>query len=94
MRGQDVQWHLLHRRVRRRLAHFDLTAPEDSEAHVALQIEDLSVLDEHIPIPSRSQVLVRSVIAPRNIAAGAPTYFHVHNHGANSYALISVSAGP
>jgi hypothetical protein len=76
-----------------RLVHFELTAPEDSEAHVALTIDGLPVLDERIPIPSASQVLVRALVAPRAILAGASAYFHVHNHGANSYALISLSAG-
>lgn len=76
-----------------RLAHFDLTAPEDSEAHVVVQVDDLPIVAERIPIPSRSQVLVRSVLAPRPVPAGASVYFHVHNHGANSYALISISAG-
>ncbi|HEX6244121.1 MAG TPA: hypothetical protein VFZ61_24565 [Polyangiales bacterium] len=79
--------------VRVRLAHFELTAPEDAEAHVAVQIDGLRVLDERIPIPSPTQVLVRELLVPRTLAAGAATYFHVHNHGANSYALISLSAG-
>lgn len=81
-------------RINARFVHFPLTAPEDSEAHVVVRIEELAVLEERIPIPSDAGVLVRDLIAPRDIPAGANAYLHVHNHGANAYVLVSFSAGP
>lgn len=77
-----------------RLAHFALTAPSNSEAHLVVRLDDVVLLEERIPIPSAGAVLNRDVTAPRDIPIGAPLYFHVHNHGDNSYALATVTTGP
>jgi hypothetical protein len=77
-----------------RLWHFELSADEPAEAHAVLQVDGLSVLDERIPIPSPGGLVVRQLRVERAIAKGAPLYFHLHNHGANSWALVEVSAGP
>lgn len=80
--------------VKVRLWHFELSAPEPAEAHALVQIDGLRVLDDRIPIPSPGGLTVREMRVERAIAAGAPAYFHLHNHGANSWALVEVSAGP
>ncbi|HEX6240653.1 MAG TPA: hypothetical protein VFZ61_07165 [Polyangiales bacterium] len=77
-----------------RLWHFELAAPEPAEAHAVLQVDGLSVLDERIPIPQPGGLIVRQLRVQRDIAQGAPMHFHLHNHGANSWALVEVSAGP
>jgi hypothetical protein len=74
-----------------RFVHFPLTAPENSGAHVVVQIEELVILEERIPIPSDSDVLVRNLIAPRDIPAGANAYLYVHNQGANAYVLVTLA---
>jgi hypothetical protein len=79
--------------IKVRLWHFELSAPRPAFAHAAVMVDGLHVLDEQIPIPSPGGLLVRELKAPRAIAAGADVYFHLHNHGANSWSLVDVSAG-
>jgi hypothetical protein len=80
--------------VKVRLWHFELSAPEPAEAHAVVEVDGLRVLDERIPIPMPGALIVRELRVERDIPAGAPIYFHLHNHGANSWALVEVSAGP
>lgn len=80
--------------VKVRLWHFQLSAEEPAEAHAALQLDGMRIFDEHIPIPSPGGLVSRRVEATRAIPAGTPIYFHLHNHGANSWSLVEVSAGP
>jgi hypothetical protein len=80
--------------IKVRLWHFELSAPQPAMAHAAVVVDDLHVLDEQIPIPSAGGLIVRELRAPHAIALGAPVYFHLHNHGANSWSLVEVSAGP
>jgi hypothetical protein len=77
-----------------RLWHFELAAPDPAEARALLEVDGLRVLDERIPIPSPGGLIVRQLRVERAIPAGAPVYFHLHNHGANSWALVELSAGP
>jgi hypothetical protein len=77
-----------------RLWHFVLSAPEPAEAHAAVVVDGLTVLDERVSIPSPGGLLVRELLVERAIPAGAPVHFHLHNHGENSWALVEVSAGP
>jgi hypothetical protein len=80
--------------IKVRLWHFELSAPEPAEAHAAVHIAGLRVLDERIAIPGPGGLIVRQFTAEQPIPAGAPVHFHLHNHGANSWALVEVSAGP
>jgi hypothetical protein len=80
--------------IKVRLWHFELSAPEPAEAHAAVHIAGLRVLDEHIAIPGPGGLIVKQFITEQLIPAGAPVHFHLHNHGANSWALVEVSAGP
>lgn len=77
-----------------RLWHFELNAPMPAEAHAAVMVDGVSALDERIAIPSAGGLLTRELRATRALPAGAPVLFHLHNHGANSWALVEVSAGP
>lgn len=77
-----------------RLWHFELTAPLPASAHAAVVVDDVHLLDEQIAIPGAGGLLTRELVAPHAIAAGAAVYFHLHNHGANSWALVEVSTGP
>jgi hypothetical protein len=80
--------------IKVRLWHFELFASEPAEAHAAVLVDGLAVLDERVPIPGPGGLIVRKVVAARAIPAGATAYFHLHNHGANSWALVEVSVGP
>jgi hypothetical protein len=79
--------------IKVRLWHFELSAPEPAEAHAALLIAGLPVLDERIAIPQPGAFSVKELRVERAIPAGAPAYFHLHNHGQNSWALVEVSVG-
>lgn len=80
--------------IKVRLWHFELSAPDPAEAHAVVMVDGLRVVDERIPIPAPGGLVVRQVRVERAIPAGAPVHFHLHNHGANSWALVEVSAGP
>jgi hypothetical protein len=77
-----------------RVWHFALTAPEPAEAHVALVVDGIQVLDERVAIPQPGGLIKKQTRVSRAIPAGATAYFHLHNHGENSWALVEVSAGP
>jgi hypothetical protein len=47
-----------------------------------------------VPIPSGSGLLSPEWLASRELPAGTPVHFHLHNHGANSWSLIELSVGP
>jgi hypothetical protein len=80
--------------LKARVWHFALSAGESATAHVALHLGDSSVLDETVPIPAAGGLLAVEVEAPQAFAAGTPVFFHLHNHGDNSWALVELSAGP
>jgi hypothetical protein len=80
--------------IKVRLWHFELNAPEAAEAHAALLVDGIEVLNEVLPIPQAGGLIVRQIRVARAVPMGAPALFHLHNHGANSWALVEVSAGP
>lgn len=80
--------------LRVRAWHFALTAPAPAEGHIAVQLADTPVLDEHVPIPSASRLIKREVEAPKAYPAGSTVLLHVHNHGDNSWSLLELSVGP
>jgi len=77
-----------------RVWHFALDANESVEAHVALRIADTTLLDQTVPIPSAGGLIAVEVTANSAFAAGTPIFFHLHNHGNNSWSLVELSAGP
>lgn len=77
-------------RVRLIAWHLPLTAPADSQAHLALRLGELTLWEEHIAIPSDERFYREVAVLDEDVPAGAPLYFHVHNHGDNSYRLLEV----
>jgi len=77
-----------------RLWHFALTASMPAEAHASVVVDGVTLLDERVTIPGPGGLLVKEVRVTSDIPAGAPVYFHLHNHGDNSWSLVEVSAGP
>jgi hypothetical protein len=80
--------------IKVRLWHFELSAREPAEAHAALLIDGLELLNERVPIPQPGGLIVKQVRVEQPVPIGSPALFHLHNHGANSWALVEVSAGP
>ena len=70
--------------------HLELWAPERSEGHAALMLGDRLLWERRVPIPGQEAIYPISVVADFSAPVGAPLYFHVHNHGANSWRLLDV----
>jgi hypothetical protein len=73
-----------------RAYHFPLTAPEPATAVMVLQLGEREIFRRALPIPSDAEELTDSWLADQGFARGTPMMFHVENHGANEYALVSV----
>ena len=69
--------------------HFDLTGAE-ATAYVGVALDGEILWTEDIPIPSDSGVIRGSFEVPRDVELGAPIQFHVHNHGSNTWKIISL----
>ncbi len=72
--------------------HLQLWAEQRAEGHVALMLGDRLLWEDRIPIPGREAVYPVEVTLEEEAPAGTPLYFHVHNHGANSWRLLEVEA--
>jgi len=70
--------------------HLWLWAPMPAQGHVAIQIGDWIVADEQIEIPGPEESFNPVVTVPHDLPAGVPIVFHLHNHGVNSWRLLSI----
>lgn len=77
-----------------RVWHFALHAGESAMAHVAVRIGEKTLLDTSVPIPAAGGLINIEEAAPESIPEGAPVYFHLHNHGDNSWSFVELSTGP
>lgn len=64
-----------------------LASEETALAHIEVRIGTWSLLNEQIAIPADADARDLEVAAPKDLASGTPIYFHVHNHGFNSWTL-------
>jgi hypothetical protein len=76
-----------------RLVHFQLTAPANAEVYMAVSFDDCIIWEARRRIPAPSELIIERFASPIDVPEGAPVYFHLQNHGANSYHLIEVSVG-
>jgi hypothetical protein len=72
--------------------HFDLVAPEQALAHVAVLVDGELLWEQEIAIPGAAMVYALEFEAPFSAPAGAELVFHLHNHGQNTWALQAISA--
>ena len=72
--------------------HLDLWAPKPAQGHFALRTADVTLFDTYIDIPSGSGVYAVDFTAPAPLKSGESVFFHVHNHGYNSWTLGSLEA--
>jgi hypothetical protein len=78
-----------------RLWHDMLVSPEQGKAaRIGLVLESEVVFEQIVPIPSPSGIILADLSLRREVATGTPIFFHVDNHGANSYHLMEVSRRP
>ena len=80
--------------VRFIVRHGELDAGEPAEGHVGLVLDGWDLLDEAVSIPSGEASWTLSTEAPRGILEGAPILLHLHNHGANTWNLDSLTVAP
>lgn len=69
------------------LYHFDLVSAEPATAHAALQVGETLIWEQEIAIPGPANAFTIDVPASFAADAGAPVYFHLHNHGQNNWTL-------
>lgn len=77
-----------------RAFHYELTAVTASQGYLGLAIDGEVVWEEGVPIPSPAAAVSGDITIERAVPAGAELQFHVHNHGLNSWDLVSLKVTP
>ncbi len=72
--------------------HDDLVAPEPAQGHIALAIGGRIIYEAYVDIPQPYGLLEGQWYPDVLIPAGTPVVFHVHNHGYNSWRVVSIKA--
>ena len=70
--------------------HLDLWAPEPAEARVVMQIGAEVLWEQVFPVPGPEDIQVRSFTFTEDVPAGTPAWWHVANHGYNSWRVGDV----
>jgi len=73
--------------VRLRVSHYDLDAAAPTTAELRVRFGDCDAWSKSIEIPSPASVDEEELASPCALAEGAAAFFHVHNHGQNTYQL-------
>lgn len=80
--------------LRTQISHFDLTAPEPTEAHIAILLGDYVAWQETLKIPADAEVQAIEFSLPFDVHAGDDVGLHLHNHGQNTYLLQMLYVSP
>jgi hypothetical protein len=81
----------LGQRLKLGLSHFDLDAPAPAEAELRLRLGDCDAWSTQIAIPSDANVMVDELDSPCELHQNDAVWFHLQNHGQNSYQLQTVT---
>ena len=73
------------------LSHFDLNAPAAAEARAELTFDTCEAWSKPVTIPSAAAVYTETFASRCSLAAGGLVYFHLHNHGQNTWQLQDIS---
>ena len=78
-------------RVKFKVWHFELNAPQPAFAQIGLatEYEILTVAEE--PIPSAGDMLKFEAVFTHDVPLGSWIYVHLDNHGANSWHIMEVT---
>ena len=71
--------------------HLDLWAPEPATGLAGIALDGEIIWEETAEIPGDEAIWSATVTAPRDVPAGAPVTFHVHNHGTNAWRISELS---
>ncbi|NND66592.1 MAG: hypothetical protein HKN19_03295, partial [Halioglobus sp.] len=80
--------------IRLVLWHGQLRFDAPAEAHVAIALDGEVLWEDDIEIPSSGGVYDIVVPATVNAPAGAQVQYHLHNHGYNTWTLLSLEVEP
>lgn len=69
--------------------NFALTAPANSTSHIGVQL-GATRWGVTRAIPSDAALAAEAIILDEDVAKGSPIFFHVRNHGANTYQLLDL----
>ena len=73
--------------LRLRVSHYDLDAPAPAQAELGLRFGECDVWSAAIAIPGPANVDEEELNSPCALGPGADVFFHVSNHGQNTYQL-------
>ncbi|MFZ9888569.1 MAG: hypothetical protein ACO3JL_13810 [Myxococcota bacterium] len=76
--------------VRIAFFHQALVAAEPAEAHIAFLLDKTVLWEAAIPIPLGATPYDVEITSPSDFAVGTEVRLHLHNHGANTWKLLSI----
>jgi len=76
------------------LYHGQLAAPTPSLGYAGLALGGVIVWSVEVPIPGEAGTIEGRFIVEEALPAGAMVQMRVHNHGANSWDIVAVTARP
>jgi len=74
--------------------HLVLVSESSASAHVVIRLGDFFEFERTITIPSSEMIYPVRWKATEKIPSGTTIYFHLHNHGFNSYRLSEIEVTP
>lgn len=78
-------------RLRLVVSHYDLTAPEPAQAELELRFDNCEAWSKTVDIPGAAAVYTEEFELPCASAEGDTVFFHLHNHGQNTWQLQELS---
>lgn len=73
--------------------HLELFASTPGEAFVSIRIADQVIWEKTIPVPFRAEIYQPQWTPAQPIPKGSRIVFHLHNHGANTWKIHSLTTG-
>jgi plastocyanin len=74
--------------------HLDLWAQVETTARVVLQVDDEVLWDQTFAVPGPDDINALTLTVAGDHAADTPAWWHIANHGYNSWRLSDVEATP
>ena len=71
--------------------HSALAARTPAEAHLRIDLDDETLVDRRIPIPSADAIDIEAVTPREDHGPEARLRVHLHNHGANNWRVVSLA---